>query len=81
MKREDLNRKEKDTSHLTPDERADILAEYAALRDEIIKRQESRHQLLTFTLILAATIFSFGTKEDTSVLVLLIYPIDRKSVV
>jgi hypothetical protein len=74
MNSEHLN-KEKNTPSLTPEDRAEILAEFEALRDEIIKRQESRHQLLTFTLILAATILSFGTEKDTSVLVLLIYPV------
>jgi hypothetical protein len=52
-----------------------LLTEYTALRDEIIKRQETRFQLVSLTLIIAGTIFSFGTKDDISVIVLLIYPI------
>lgn len=49
---------------------AELLAEYSALRSEILKRMDMRQQILTFTLIAAGTIFSFGHKE-----VLLLFPV------
>lgn len=52
-----------------------ILAEYSALRSEILKRMDMRQQMLTFTLVIAGTVLSFGVQEDISPMVLLLYPI------
>lgn len=65
---------EKYSNNISNDSKTEILAEYSALRNEIIKRMEFRHQLLTFTLIAAGTILSFGAKEGIT-LILLIYPL------
>lgn len=55
--------------------RDEILAEYSALRNEILKLIGIRNQLMTFSLIVAGTILTFGAKKDVTVLVLLLYPI------
>lgn len=52
-----------------------MLAEYSALRSEILKRMDMRQQILTFTLVIAGTVLSFGVQEDVSSVVLLLYPI------
>lgn len=52
-----------------------VLAEYTALRNEIIKRIEMRQQLLTFTLVGAGTLMTLGATEGRAAEVLLIYPI------
>jgi 8-oxo-dGTP diphosphatase len=52
-----------------------VLNEYRALRDEILKRTELRTQVLTFTLIIAGTFFSIGAQKLVEPVVLLIYPI------
>jgi 8-oxo-dGTP diphosphatase len=52
----------------------ETLAEFSALRDEILWRMQTRNQMLIFTLGAAGTLFTFGmTREDP--LILLIYPI------
>jgi hypothetical protein len=55
--------------------RTEILAEYSALRAEILKRMEMREQLLSFTLVIAGTFLSLGAQEGVSALILLIYPV------
>ena len=52
-----------------------MLAEYSTLRSEILKRMDMRQQMLTFTLVIAGTVLSFGVQEDISPMVLLLYPI------
>ena len=60
---------------VSPEVRTELLAEYSALRNEILKRIEIRNYLLTFSLIVAGTILAFGSKDDVTVFVLLLYPI------
>ncbi|MGA1870953.1 MAG: hypothetical protein ACMUJM_20645 [bacterium] len=55
--------------------RTEILAEYAALRNEIIKRMEIRNYLMTFAVAAAGTLLTFGNQKDIPVLVMLIFPI------
>lgn len=43
-----------------PKEPSFLLAEYSALRDEIVKRMEIEHQLATSTVIVFGTILGFG---------------------
>jgi 8-oxo-dGTP diphosphatase len=50
------------------------LAEYAALRSEILKRVEMRQQILIFTLVIAGTLLTLGLKFD-EISVLVIFPI------
>ena len=52
-----------------------MLAEYSTLRSEILKRMDMRQQMLTFTLVIAGTVLSFGVQNDVSPMVLLLYPI------
>ncbi len=60
---------------IAPEMRTEILAEYTALRGEVIKRLEMRHQILTFTLVIAGTFLAFGVRQEVTPLVLLLYPI------
>ncbi len=70
-----LKSDQKRDTQITNELRTEILAEYSALRNEILKRLEIRNQILTFTLIIAGTIFTFGSNNNVTVLVLLIYPL------
>ncbi len=61
---------------INPEERKEILAEYSALRDEIIKRIDIRHNIVIFTLIFAGTFLTLSTQIiEQSTLLLLFYPI------
>jgi len=75
MSDEPFEKDEESKSDLSSESKQELLAEFVALREELIKRQEMRFQLLTFTLIIAGTILSLGTQKEVSVIVLLIYPI------
>jgi hypothetical protein len=50
-----------------------LLAEYAALRAEILKRTEVRYQLMTVALLAPGTILAFGVQSKNASL-LLLYP-------
>src|SRR5215213_9015593 len=50
------------------------LAEYSALRDEILKRIELQHQILNLALIIAGTVISVGFQFSNGPIILLIYP-------
>lgn len=50
------------------------LAEFSALRGEILWRMQARNQMLIFTLGAAGTLFTFGMAEKEP-LILLIYPV------
>jgi hypothetical protein len=57
------------------DKQADfLLAEYKVLRDEILKRLEMQHQLISFSLVAAGGLFAAGIANWTAVLPLL-YPV------
>ncbi|MAU08663.1 MAG: hypothetical protein CL607_02485 [Anaerolineaceae bacterium] len=56
-------------------ERDALLAEYSTLRAEALQRIGMRQQILTFSLVAAGTILSLGIQEDTTPIVLLLYPI------
>jgi len=61
---------------IDPEERKEILAEYSALREEIIKRIDIRHNIVIFTLIFAGTFLTLSTQiTRQSTLLLLFYPI------
>jgi hypothetical protein len=59
---------------LTPETTSLLLAEYGALRDEIIKRIEIEHQLISLALIAPGTILAIGVQTREAAL-LLLYPI------
>ena len=52
--------------------RLEMLAEYSALRIEMLRRIDMRQQVLTFTLVIAGTLLTFGLQTNV---ILLIYPI------
>ncbi len=52
-----------------------ILAEYQALREEILKRVELRYQLLNILMTAAAGFLAFGSQEQIPSTVLLVYPL------
>ena len=62
-------------NNINTDTRKEMLTEYTSLREEILKRMEFRNHLLTFTLIVAGSIFSFGSTQSAPAFVLLIYPV------
>jgi hypothetical protein len=69
-----------DQSDLSEDQRKAlrqifITEEYKALRDEILKRVDIRYQLVNFTLITAAALFSAGLQPSVTPSVLLVYPL------
>jgi hypothetical protein len=51
------------------------VAEFTALRNEILKRMEMRHQFMIFALVAAGTFLSLGAGPEISIFVPLIYPI------
>lgn len=55
--------------------RTEMLAEWNALRAEILKRMEMRHQVLWLALVVAGTLITFGAQEKVPVTVLLLYPL------
>lgn len=58
-----------------PSERQDsfLLAQYASLREEVLKRVEIQHQLILGTLVAVGSILTVGTQGD-SASILLLYP-------
>lgn len=52
-----------------------FLAEYSQLRNEILKRIEIQHQLISLTLVVAGTFLSFGIQENVPAATLFVYPI------
>ncbi len=50
-----------------------LLAEYAALREEIVKRVELQHQLISLSILVAGTFYSVGLQPNSS-MVPLIFP-------
>lgn len=59
----------------TDDMSVSHLAQFNALRDEIIKRAEFEHQLIALTLAAAGTLAAVGLTVDGSSLALLVYPV------
>ncbi|MEW6716235.1 MAG: hypothetical protein AB1345_01840 [Chloroflexota bacterium] len=60
---------------LQPNEFQMVKAEYDTLREEILKRIDIRHQIVSLHLIIAGTFLSFGLQKDASPYILLVYPI------
>jgi len=58
-----------------PDATSVILAEYASLRAEMLKRVEFRYQLINLTIIIAGTFLTIGLQPNVPAFVLLVYPI------
>lgn len=56
-----------------PESTSLLLAEYNALRNEILKRMDVENQLATFTVIVFGTILGIGLQNKSAVLILL-YP-------
>jgi len=52
-----------------------LLAEYQALRNEIVKRMEMRHQFVIYALVVAGAFLSLGAQERASFIVPLMYPV------
>jgi len=61
--------------NFSPEVRKEILAEYRALKDEIIQRTEVRHRLLFWTLLITGTLITASEKGFVTPPVLLIYPL------
>lgn len=55
---------------ITDGERQTMLAEFAALRDEIMRRAEIQHQLLSLAILSAGAIFAAGMQTKHAVIVL-----------
>ncbi len=51
-----------------------VMAEYNALREQILKCKDNQHQILTFSIIVLGTIMTIGYNAANSVIILL-YPI------
>jgi len=51
------------------------LAEYNALRNEILKRSEYRYQLVSLNLIIAGTIFTLGLQTNSPSYILFVFPV------
>ena len=51
------------------------LSEYASLREEMLKRIELQHQIITLALVAVGTFITIGTHPNSDALILLIYPI------
>lgn len=54
--------------------RSFLIAEYSALRAELLKRIELQHQMISLSLIAAGTFLSVGIQFDSAIIIL-IYPI------
>ncbi len=52
-----------------------IVAEYNALRDEILKRSEFRNQIISFALIISGTILTIGLQPNSPPYILFVFPI------
>src|SRR4051812_28516455 len=50
------------------------LSEYSSLREEMLKRLELQHQIITLTIVAAGTILSIGSQPNFAPTILLIYP-------
>jgi hypothetical protein len=56
-------RKEKETMAITKDPAQFLLAEYAQLKGEILKRSEFQHQLISIALVALGALISVGLKD------------------
>jgi hypothetical protein len=74
-KEKDKNKPDKKGNPKEKDTDAFYMEEYHILRAEILKRMEIRHQLFTFTLVLAGTFLSVGLGIPAGYKILLIYPL------
>lgn len=66
-----ITEKQKSSSDNEPKATDLIIVEYTALREEILKRVELQHQILSLTLIIFGTILSFGLQVHSSSILLL----------
>jgi hypothetical protein len=57
------------------EDKAIILEEYQALRNEVLKRIEFRYQLINLIIVVSGTFFSVGIQSNVSNSILLVYPI------
>jgi hypothetical protein len=57
----------------TKDDTAFALAEYSALRDEIMKRIEFQNNVLNWTLVIAGSVVTFALQLNNA-MILLLYP-------
>jgi hypothetical protein len=60
---------------IPPEEFEIVKTEYASLRDELLKRIEIRHQIVSLHLIVAGTFLTIGAQPDIPAVVLLVYPV------
>ena len=51
------------------------MAEYSALRDEILKRSEFRYQILSLNVVIFGTILTFSLQSNTSAYILFVFPV------
>jgi hypothetical protein len=52
-----------------------ILAEYNALRDELLQRNKNRYQIINYTLVISGTILTIGLQPFSPSYVLFVFPI------
>ncbi len=66
---------EKKEKKIKKEHQAFYLQEYSALRGEILKRMDIRHQLFTFTMVATGTILSVGLAAESTYKILFAYPL------
>jgi len=76
---EESSRMLSETSNMSDQEHANMLAEYQALREDILQRIQFRYQLINLLLVVAGTFLSIGSGVGqlnvAAAPILLIYPI------
>ena len=66
----------KSSSKLAPQEIIpEILAEYSALRTDMMQRMGVRNQMVSLALVVAGTLFTLGLQKDAPATILFIYPL------
>lgn len=65
----------KATDNLSSAQTQWLLAEYSALRGEILQRSANRYQIIAFTIAIAGTILTFGLQPGVPSYVLFVSPI------
>lgn len=64
-----------EVEEIPPEEFELVKIEYATLRDEILKRIEIRHQIVSLHLVVAGSFLTIGAQPDMPAVVLLVYPV------
>jgi phosphoglycolate phosphatase-like HAD superfamily hydrolase len=75
FRRRRINGAELNLKDLPKEEFEIIKTEYASLRNEILRRIDIRHQIVSLHLIVAGTFLTIGAQPDIPAVVLLVYPV------